>query len=260
SYDDSPPTTLATPSRSPNADGWFKAPLSIAWSGSDPISGLASCSRSLAYNGPDTAGADKTGSCTDTAGNSSSATFRVKYDTTPPVTDAASTPAPNANGWFNAPLSIAWSGTDGTSGIASCHSPVAYGGPDTGSTSVGGSCRDRAGNRSSDSFVVRYDPHAPVTVATPTPSPNSAGWYKAPLSISWAGSDAGGSGIDSCRAALTYSGPDTTGTTRSGACTDKAGNSSSDDVVVRYDATAPSVNAPRPGPHSDHDGWDNRPL
>jgi hypothetical protein len=260
SYDDSPPTTVATPSRSPNADGWFKAPLSIAWSGSDPISGLASCSPSLAYNGPDTTGADKTGSCTDIAGNSSSATFRVKYDTTPPVTDAESTPASNANGWFNAPLSIAWSGTDGTSGIASCNSPVAYGGPDTNSTSVGGSCTDRAGNSSSDSFVVKYDTHAPVTVATPTPSPNGAGWYKAPLSISWAGSDPGGSGIDSCRTPLAYSGPDTTGTPRSGACTDKAGNSSSDDVVVKYDATAPSVNAPSPGRNPDHDGWYNHPV
>jgi hypothetical protein len=259
-YDDSPPTTVVTPSRSPNADGWFKAPLSIGWGGSDPISGIASCSPALPYSGPDTTGSDKTGSCTDRAGNSSSATFRVKYDSTPPSTQATPTPAPNANGWFNGPVSVGWQGSDATSGIASCDPAVGYGGPDTSGASLNGSCTDRAGNSSAASFVVKYDTHAPITVATPSRPANSAGWYNAPLSISWTGSDPGGSGIDSCRTALTYGGPDTTGTTRSGACTDKAGNSSSDDVVVRYDATAPTVDAPSPGRDPDQNGWYNHPV
>jgi len=260
-YDTEAPTTDASVSRPPNAAGWYRSPLSVTWSGSDTGgSGIASCRPQLDFSGPDTSGTNVTGSCTDHAGNSSSDGALVKYDSTPPSTQASPTPAPNANGWFKAPLSVGWQGSDATSGIASCDSADPYSGPDTNGTSVSGSCNDRAGNSSTGTFVVKYDTHAPTTAASPSRPANGAGWYNAPLSISWAGSDAGGSGIDSCRAPLAYSGPETTGTTRSGACTDKAGNSASVDVLVKYDATAPSVNAPSPGRSPDHDGWYNHPV
>ena len=260
-YDTHGPTTVASVSRSPNAAGWYRSPLSITWSGSDSGgSGIASCRPQLDFSGPDTSGTTVTGSCTDNAGNSSSDGVLLKYDSTPPGTQAAPTPAPNANGWFNAPVSIGWQGSDATSGIGSCDSAVGYSGPDTNGTPVSGSCTDRAGNNSPRTLVVKYDTHAPITVASPSRPANGAGWYNAPLSITWNGSDPGGSGIDSCRTALTYSGPDTTGTTTSGACTDKAGNNSSDDVVVKYDATAPSVNAPTPVRDPDQNGWYNHPV
>jgi hypothetical protein len=260
-YDTQAPTTVASVSRSPNAAGWYRSPLSVTWSGSDTGgSGIASCRPQLDFSGPDTTGTTVSGSCTDRAGNSSSDGVLLKYDSTPPSTQAAPTPAPNANGWFNGPVSVDWQGSDATSGIASCDSAVGYSGPDTNGTSVSGSCSDRAGNSSANAFVVRYDTHAPTTVAAPSRPANSAGWYQAPLSITWTGSDPGGSGIDSCRAPLTYSGPDTPGATSNGSCTDKAGNSSSDSFVVKYDETGPTVNAPSPGRGPDHNGWYNHPV
>jgi hypothetical protein len=258
-YDTVAPTTVATPSRSPNGAGWYRAPLSIDWTGSDATSGVASCRARLTYSGPDTTGATQSGSCTDNAGNSSSDAFVVRYDATAPATAATPSPAPNANGWLRSPVTVSWSGSDATSGIASCHAPVSYSGPDTAGANQTGSCTDNAGNSSSDTFVVRYDTVAPNTVATPSRPPNGAGWYRAPLTIGWGGTDAT-SGIDSCSASVAYGGPDTTGATRSGSCTDKAGNGSSDSFVVRYDATAPTGTAATPARGPDHDGWYNHPL
>jgi hypothetical protein len=257
--DADPPTTTATPSRPPNSAGWYRAPLSVSWSGVDPTSGIASCRVPVSYSGPDTAGSDQTGSCTDNAGNSSSDTFTVRYDTVAPTTVATPSRAANGAGWYRAPLSIAWVGSDMTSGLAACSATLPYSGPDTGGTPEVGSCTDNAGNSSSDTFTVRYDTQAPNTVATPARPPNGAGWYRSPVAISWGGTDAL-SGLDSCSTAVTYSGPDTTGVTRSGSCTDRAGNNSSDSVVLHYDATAPTGTTASAARTADHDGWYNHSL
>jgi hypothetical protein len=258
-YDTVAPSTVATPSRSPDAAGWYRAPVSVDWTATDGTSGIASCSSRLTYSGPDTKSTNQTGSCTDNAGNSSSDSVALHYDATAPAPDAKPSPAPNANGWLRSSVTVSWSGTDATSGIASCHVPVSYSGPDTAGTNETGSCTDKAGNSSADTFVVRYDTVAPNTEATPARPPSGAGWYRAPVSISWSGTDAT-SGIDSCSTAVTYGGPDTTGATRTGSCTDMAGNSSSDALVVRYDATAPTAVTATPARGTDHDGWYNHPL
>jgi hypothetical protein len=261
--DAEPPTTMAAPNPSPNGAGWFNAPLSVSWTGNDDTSGIAACSLSVTYNGPDTTGTTKTGSCTDKAGNSSSDSYTIKYDATSPQTSPAPNPAPNGNGWLKTPLTLGWTGNDPTpgSGIASCSPSVSYSGPDTTGTTRTGNCTDVAGNTSSNSFVIRYDTHAPTTDATPSPSPNAAGWHKAALTVSWTGNDpAPASGIDFCSSTVSYNGPDTTGTTKTGSCTDKAGNSSSDSYTIKYDATPPQLSNPTPQRQPDHDGWYNHSL
>ena len=118
------PAVTVTAARSPDHDGWYDHPVAISWSGTDATSGIASCSPQLTYSGPDTTGTAETGSCTDNAGNSSSDTFTVRYDTVAPNTDATPARPPNAAGWYRAPVSIAWSGTDATSGIDTCSAAV----------------------------------------------------------------------------------------------------------------------------------------
>jgi len=255
-YDGTIPNTVATPSRAPNAAGWYRAAVSVNWSGTDGTSGIASCATPITYSGPDTAATTRSGSCTDSAGNSSSASIVLHYDSTAPTTDAAASPAPNANGWLRTPTTISWTGGDATSGVASCHAQVSYGGPDTSGTAETGSCTDNAGNSSSDTFMVRYDTVAPGTVAAPDRAPNAAGWYRAPVSVTWTGSD-GRSGIDSCSSPVTYSGPDTASVTRTGSCTDDAGNTSSDSIVLHYDATAPTGVTATAARGTDHAGWYN---
>jgi len=83
--DATPPTGLtASFSRAPDYNGWYNHPVSIHWAGTDATSGVASCS-SVTYQGPASGAATVNGGCTDKAGNSSSQSVQLAYDSTPPV-------------------------------------------------------------------------------------------------------------------------------------------------------------------------------
>jgi large repetitive protein len=257
-YDATPPTTTASPTPGPNARGWYNAPLRIDWNGSDLTSGIASCSPFTTYSGPDTSGLNRTGSCTDVAGNSSSNTFTIRYDTQPPVTTATPSPLPNAAGWHRTPLSLSWGGTDTRSGIDFCSNAVNYGGPDTTGTTRTGTCADNAGNSSSDSYTIKYDATPPTATGADARAPDHNGWYNHAVRIDWDGSDAT-SGKASCTS-RTYSAPDVANGTAPGTCTDNAGNTSTPfDFPLSYDGTDPvvSVTAAR---NPDHNGWYNQPV
>jgi hypothetical protein len=159
--DQTPPSAAGIASRPPDANGWYNHGLSVAFSGADATSGIASCS-SASYAGPDNGNASVAGFCTDNAGNVGGAALPLAYDATPPAVSASADRAPDANGWYNHALSVTFSGTDATSGVASCTQET-YSGPDNGSASVSGTCRDRAGNQSgSSSFPFAYDANPPT--------------------------------------------------------------------------------------------------
>ena len=67
--DKTAPTATASPSRAPDANGWYNHELTVGFSGSDATSGLESCSPSQNYGGPDSAGTSVSGTCRDHAGN-----------------------------------------------------------------------------------------------------------------------------------------------------------------------------------------------
>jgi hypothetical protein len=235
---DKPTVTGATADRQPNGNGWYNAPVTVTLAASDPTSGVASCQQ-LAYNGPDSATASVSGTCRDTAGNVSAPfSFALKYDATAPSVSAGASRGPDANGWYNHPVSVSFSGTDAMSGIDSCTS-ASYSGPDTSGATLSGSCTDKAGNSASASYNVQYDASAPnVTIALARP-PDANGWYNHPVAANASGSDST-SGIDSCSAG-SYDGATTDNASLSGSCTDKAGNSASASIAFKYDATPPSV-------------------
>jgi hypothetical protein len=113
-------------------------------------------------------------SASNAAGPVSATTKLIKIDADPP-TGVAATPsrAPDANGWYNHPLSLAWSGSDATSRIASCSSAT-YQGPDAGAVSLAGDCTDLAGNTSSNSFALHYDATPPQLSAVSVRSTDGA--------------------------------------------------------------------------------------
>ena len=83
-YDATPPTVTAAPGRQPTKAGWYNHPVSVTFAGTDATSGIDACTAPVRYAGPDTGGGTITGTCTDQAGNQASATFPLKYDSTPP--------------------------------------------------------------------------------------------------------------------------------------------------------------------------------
>jgi hypothetical protein len=235
--DATPPTVSSgSPSRGPDANGWYNHPVGITFNGSDTTSGIASCT-STSYGGPDSASASFSGSCTDQAGNTSGQTSfgPIKYDATRPSVSIALSRGPDSNGWYNHPVDFHASGSDNLSGIASCNSGTIGGG------SAVASCTDNAGNSGTAGASINYDASAPsITGVTLDRPPDSNGWYNHPVRVTFHGSD-GGSGIDSCTD-VSYSGPDTPGTTVSGSCSDKAGNrAGGTSPSFKYDSTPPTI-------------------
>ena len=80
-YDDTGPAVTATPSRSPDANGWYnhRADGQPSAAPTRPR-GSTRCSAPQNYSGPDNANASVTGSCIDRAGNSTQRTFGLSYD------------------------------------------------------------------------------------------------------------------------------------------------------------------------------------
>jgi hypothetical protein len=58
-------------------------------------------------------------------------------------------------------VTVTFTGTDLTSGVASCTGPVRYDGPDLAEAGVVGSCRDAAGNAADIGHAFAYDATAP---------------------------------------------------------------------------------------------------
>lgn len=177
--DSSPPGVTAGASRGPDVDGWYTSPVSFTFTGDDGASGVASCT-SGTYSGPDGGDVTVSGSCTDNAGNTGSTSLKIKYDATPPT--VAGTPArkPDANGWYNHPVDVAFTGTDAGSGVTECSPTVSYKGPDASPAKLVGQCRDAAGHLSAPTTVeLRYD-------ATPPARPNVAWVHRGDsISLSW---------------------------------------------------------------------------
>lgn len=255
-----PVVSGGSPSRAPDQNGWYNAPVAVTGSGSDPSpgSGLAGCSGGT-YSGPDSASASATITCSDNAGNSASGTSAsFKYDDTgPSVSGAAPARAPDANGWYNRPVAVSFTATDNLSGLAGC-STVTYAGPDGAGAAVPSSCTDVAGNGSTGSATINYDGTPPSVNGSPDRGADSNGWYSRPVSVGFSGGD-GTSGLAGCSGGGTFSGPDGVGTV-SGSCTDNAGNTGTGSVQIRYDSTAPDVRALAPTRPPDAAGWFNKPV
>ncbi|HXH42086.1 MAG TPA: FG-GAP-like repeat-containing protein, partial [Thermoanaerobaculia bacterium] len=198
--DDFPPTTSASATPSPNAAGWNNTPVTVnlsAAAGSSPV-------QSISYtvtNGSSSTGATVSGNsvsfpvsaagvntityqATDVAGNTEAAkTLIVRIDTLAPVTSAGATPAPNANGWNDAPVTVSLSAADAGSGVESVTYTVVTVSPTgtvTSTNTVAASATaftvsangvstityhatDIAGNAEADlTLVVRVDTEAPL--------------------------------------------------------------------------------------------------
>ena len=88
-----------------------------------------------------------------------------KLDKTAPAVSTVLERQADANGWYNRPLTVAFTGTDATSGIANCTSGR-YAGPDSAAALIAGSCTDNAGNQAPALFSFKYDATPPSIFGT----------------------------------------------------------------------------------------------
>ena len=160
--DASPPSVSASPSRGPDANGWYNHGLDVAFSGSDGVSGSLVLLVRAATAGRTPDSASVSGTCTNGAGLTGRTSYSLKYDATAPAVEAKAERQPDANGWYNHAVQVAFVGSDALSGVDSCAAPILYKGPDTEKTSLSGTCRDKASNTSQPSGLeLKYDTTPP---------------------------------------------------------------------------------------------------
>ena len=255
--DGTPPTITASADRAPNTNGWYSAPVTVSFSCGDALSGVASCPSTVTVN-VDGKSQPASGTATDKAGNSATASLSINLDQTSPTISDKADRAPNANGWYNVPVTVSFTCGDSLSGVASCNSPVTLSSDGAGQ-SVSGTATDKAGNSATASVTgINIDRAPPTITASADRAPSANGWYKAPVTISFSCGDAL-SGIASCPSAVTVNG-DGKGQSVSGTATDKAGNSATASVTgINIDRAPPTITASADrAPNAS--GWYNAPV
>lgn len=216
--DKTKPTAGASRTPAANAAGWNNTNVTVSFTGSDSLSGIASCTPDVTLG--EGAGQSASGTCTDRAGNISdaAAVTGINIDKTAPSISHSRSPAANAAGWNNTNVTVTFV----------CSDPLS--GPSPGGTvtlsaeganqSASGSCSDQAGNSVSATVGgISIDKTPPSVAASPAPGP---AWYNSAVTVGFAGVDAL-SGIAGCTVPVTLS-ADGAAQSANGACTDLAGN------------------------------------
>src|SRR5436305_466272 len=104
----------------------------------------------------------------------------VGVDNDPPVIRATVSPAPNAAGWNNTNVTVTFTCSDATSGVAVCPPAQTLTG-DGANQVVSGTATDKAGNTASTSVTVKLDKTSPTIAAAASPAANAAGWHNTPV-------------------------------------------------------------------------------
>jgi hypothetical protein len=167
--DKTPPSIEAVASPPPNAFGWNNSDVTVSYTASDALSGVAELlpggSVPVTTEG---AAQEIIGTASDRADNHSAAAALVSLDKTAPELTGAPDRAPDSNGWYNQPLTVTWSCTDALSGVQSFITLSNYSGPDSAGASVSGDCFDLALNNTIAAMGFQFDATSPeIDVTTP---------------------------------------------------------------------------------------------
>jgi hypothetical protein len=180
--DPTPPVVIPVIFGTLGSNGWYTSSVTLNWSIVDPESIILSTegcnTRTFTADTPGVASTCKA----ESDGGSTTVTKTIKLDKTAPAVSGAPGRGADANTWYNKPVTVSFSGTDATSGIASCSSG-GYAGPDNPAAVVTGTCRDIAGNVGTGSLALKYDATPPtVTHVRTKPGKHTAeiSWQTSP--------------------------------------------------------------------------------
>jgi hypothetical protein len=249
--DKTPPTITHSLAPAMNSNGWNKDDTTVHFiCGDEGGSGIKSCTSDKVIS---TEGSNPvTGTAEDNAGNSALDQFVLLLDKTPPTIKASADRVPNANGWYDANVTVSFACGDALSGVDKCPPVQELG--EGANQSASGTAADAAGNTASDGVAdLDVDETAPTLTGAATNGPNANGWYDGDVVIGWTCADAL-SGLDGgCPSDSTVSG-EGSNLSASESVSDRAGNQKNTTVDgIKIDRTAPTTSAKVPDPLES--GW-----
>jgi hypothetical protein len=162
--DNDPPVLTASANPAANGNGWNNSNVIVTFACADATSGIASCTAPITVSAE---GHNQvvTGTAVDKAGNTASTTIKVSVDKTGPTLQAFVTPLPNAAGWINSDVTVAYQCADALSGVATCPTAVVFESEGRGQ-SIPATALDKAGNSVSKSTPVNLDKTPPLLTIT----------------------------------------------------------------------------------------------
>ncbi|SDJ12653.1 hypothetical protein SAMN05192558_110123 [Actinokineospora alba] len=264
SIDTTKPVVTPSVSGSANEHGWHNQDVTVSFECVDALSGVDSCTTPITLG--ERAGQSATGTGTDAAGNTGSATVSgVNVDKTPPTL----TGSPSATGWSAGDVTVTWTCTDTGSGVLAAPVPTTVGG-EGADLSASTTCTDKAGNAAVATVSgIGIDRAAPNSAATVT-APFAGGWHADTAEVTLTAADAlsgvaatyyrvddGSSQLYTGPFAFTSGGKhviDFWSVDTAGNLEDTAGNS----IGVWIDNAVPTISGSRT-PANAH-GWNNAPV
>ena len=244
------PSVSATPTSAPNAAGWYRNNVTVAFACSDATSGLAAgCPQNEVLSQEGTTVSSIARTVRDMAGNvGTSNVVTINLDKTPPVTSVTPTTQPNAAGWYRNDIVVNFTCTDALSGMAAPCTPQMTVSTE-GSNNPGELVHDRAGNTAFTGGTGFFlDKTAPTIAAVASSAPNANGWYRNDVSVFFNCGDALSGLAQPCPTAQLLSQEGTAVSSIAQTVSDVAGNLSaaSNVVTVKIDKTAPVLSVTMP--------------
>jgi hypothetical protein len=255
--DTTPPVITPTVNGTLGSNGWYTSNVTVSWAvvdGESSVTAQTGCATTSVTT--DTAGVTLTCSATSSGGTASNS-VTIRRDTTPPTITGSASPAANTNGWRNSAVTVSFTCTDATAGIASCTAPQTLG---EGANQAGnGTATDNAGNSATTQVTgIHVDLTVPVVSVTGVTS--GATYTLGSVPVAGCMTTDALSGVQTS-AMLSVTGGNASGvgtfTARCTGATDKAGNTGAASVTyqVIYPFTGffqpvdnpPAVNAIRAG-------------
>jgi cytoskeletal protein CcmA (bactofilin family) len=234
------------------------------WPGSDPgvqrTASLLQLTRPYGYPYPSVTGSGAVGAAAVEIAQESG------VDTTPPVvTGRVADNQFDKHGWYNQPIDIVWEATDENgSGLPTTSIPVTTA-DEEGNLRRWDSAEvcDTDGNCATGHLDVSIDMTDPTIKVARDRSPNSKGWYKSPVTVSWSFVGDNLSGVDTS----TLAAPKTISTNNAGSVTnptetmcDLAGNCKQLGIAVNLDMTDPVVTGSASASTAARNGWYRTPV
>ena len=149
----------------PCTSSWYGAAVTVVWQSSAAVQPQPDCTFDVEI--PFNVNTSTQLSCAATFddGQRISAVLPLNVEVSTPTTTATPDRPPDSNGWYNHPVTVAFTGS-AFSGIAGCSAPQTYAGPAGSGIPVAGSCTDNAGKTAGATLPINYDATPPSLTLT----------------------------------------------------------------------------------------------